>query len=181
MAGSHKFGGNFKRIKFLCPYPLLHERRHAVSFDFADVSTKYKPMAYRPLPNPLPRGEGIDWQAVPNLATTSKGLSFCVLDFPHPREKGTSRRVCFSETPRAFRNPTNVRRQSANRIGLFVFLTFAIVGNSRFHRIFSQDGAVDFYWRQFQFFGDFAVFDCQRVIQAFAFDPLGNQAGRSNS
>ena len=36
-------------------------------------------MAYRPLPNPLPRGEGIDWQAVPILAATSKGLSFCVL------------------------------------------------------------------------------------------------------
>ena len=174
MTGSPKFGGNFQTIKFLCPYPLLHERRHVVSFDFssastkykptaycplpnplplgegidwqavpnlaaaskrlnfciltlffkregissllilqAGVSTKYKPAAYCPLPNPLPRGEGIDWQAVPNLGTTSKGLSFCVLDFPHPREKGTSRRVCFSETPRAFRNPTNVRRQSA--------------------------------------------------------------------
>jgi len=38
LAGSPKFGGNFKRIKFLCPYPLLHERRHAVSFDLAGVS-----------------------------------------------------------------------------------------------------------------------------------------------
>ncbi|WP_039863128.1 hypothetical protein, partial [Neisseria macacae] len=38
LVGSPKFGGNFKRIKFLYPYPLLYKKRHAVSFDFAGVS-----------------------------------------------------------------------------------------------------------------------------------------------
>ena len=60
-------------------YPLLHERRHVVSFDFAGILTKHKPAAYCPLPNPLSQEEGIDWQATPNLAATSKGLGFCVL------------------------------------------------------------------------------------------------------
>ena len=86
MADSPKFGGHFQTIKLLCPYPLLHERRHVVSFDFSSVSTQYKPAAYCPLPNPLPRGEGIDWQAVPNLAATSKGLGFCVLTLFFTRE-----------------------------------------------------------------------------------------------
>jgi hypothetical protein len=39
LAGNPKFGGNFKRIKFLYPYPLLYKKRHAVSFDFTGIST----------------------------------------------------------------------------------------------------------------------------------------------
>ena len=63
----------------------------------------------------------------------------------------------------------NVCKLSIWQTRLFVFLTFAIVGNGCFYRIFSQDGAVGFLPAAAQFFGDFAVFDCQRVIQAFAF------------
>ena len=74
----------------------------------------------------------------------------------------------------------NVCKLSIWQTRLFVFLTFAIVGNGCFYRIFSQDRAVDFNWRQFQLFGNFAVFDCQCIVKAFAFHPLGNQAGRSD-
>ena len=41
--------------------------------------------------------------------------------------------------------------------------------------ILGENGAVDFYRRQFQLFGDMGVFDFQRLINGFAAHPLGDE------
>ncbi len=83
--------------------------RHFVFFDFSGVSTKYKPMAYCPNPLPLPWGEGIDWQVVPNLAVTSKRLSLCIMCFSLQKKRRINHQICFSR--RLARNLGSTCRQ----------------------------------------------------------------------
>src|SRR3990167_10403825 len=50
-----------------------------------------------------------------------------------------------------------------------------VVANSCLDGIFSEYGAVDFHWRQRQFFCQLGVADGDSLIQGLAFHPFGRQ------
>ena len=69
------------------------------------------------------------------------------------------------------RKKTNRAVRRLLSVAFFLF----VIGDRRLDGILGENGAVDFYRRQFQLFGDMGVFDFQRLINGFAAHPLGDE------